>query len=345
MIILGIETSCDDTAVSVINTTKRGTRSLSHIHYSQIKTHKKYGGVVPEVAAREHTVTIIPTLTAALDKARITEKNIDCIAVTQGPGLSPALSVGIDTARILSQRHTIPLAGINHIEGHIASVWPIQEIPHAHTRVPQLPALALVVSGGHTELILVKKFGSYMLLGKTRDDAAGEAFDKVAALLELPYPGGPKISMYARRGDDNAFDFPRPMIRNESLDFSFAGLKTAVRYALEKHQRQSKQLKQNIAASFEQAVVEVLIEKTLRAEQRYHPKSILLVGGVSANRLLRSTLRSRCKKNHLPLYLAPPKLTQDNATMICMAAAYGNKKGALSAWKRMHAEPGWHITS
>lgn len=344
MIILGIETSCDDTAVSVIKKNAKTLTSLSHIHYSQIKTHKQYGGVIPEVAAREHTVTIIPTLHTALARAHITEKNIDLIAVTQGPGLSPSLSVGIDTARILSQLHNIPLIGISHVEGHIASVWPINKITKSATHAPALPALALVVSGGHTELIRITKFGSYVLLGKTRDDAAGEAFDKVATLLGLPYPGGPEISKYGKKGKRNAFDFPRPMMHDASFDFSFAGLKTAVRYAIEKQKKLSIQCKRDMAASFEQAVVDVLVSKTIHAHMAKPIKNILLVGGVSANTLLRKTLTREFKKLDVPVHLAPPNMTQDNATMIAMVAALKNTKGSRTAWKTMHANPNWHIT-
>lgn len=344
MIILGIETSCDDTAVSIIEKKGLRLRSLSHIHYSQIKTHARYGGVIPEVAAREHTVTIIPTLQAALSRARMTLTRVDLIAVTQGPGLSPALSVGIDTARLLSLLHHIPILGINHIEGHIASVWPIEGIAHAAKKPPPLPALALVVSGGHTELVLVKKFGQYHVLGKTRDDAAGEAFDKVAALLGLPYPGGPEISQLAALGSRSAFDFPRPMITSGDDEFSFAGLKTAVRYLVEKRKRRTLPFKRDVAASFEQAVVDVLVQKTIRAAVHQKVRSIFLVGGVSANAHLRQSLTVASNAIKVSLFLAPVLLTQDNATMIAMVAGLSKNKGSLAAARRMRAEPSWHLT-
>lgn len=342
MLILGFETSCDDTGVSVIE--KRGSRLrlVSQMRFSQIKTHAGYGGVIPEVAAREHAVTIVPTLLAALKKARTTLQRIDLIAVTRGPGLAPALSVGVDTARILSRIEKIPLAGINHIEGHIASVWPIAGVMGALQTPPKFPAVALVVSGGHTELQLIKKFGHYTLLGKTRDDAAGEAFDKVAALLGLPYPGGPRISELGVMGKRDAFAFPRPMLFGDNLEFSFAGLKTSVRYLLEK-KRMTKKLAQDVSASFEQAVIDVLVQKTTLAVTKYHAQSAWVVGGVSANRYLRSSLTKKLARQRVSVYCAPHSLTQDNATMIAMAAALDGTRGSLTAWRNMSADPNWEL--
>lgn len=342
MIILGIETSCDDTAVSVIE--KRGSTlfSRSHIQYSQIKTHAKYGGVIPEVAAREHAVTIIPTLQEGLCAAKVTLKKIDCIAVTQGPGLAPALAIGLDTAVILSRMFRIPVVGINHIEGHMASVWPIRRLFGAHTTAPRFPALGLIVSGGHTELQLIKKFGSYKLLGKTRDDAVGEAFDKVASLFGLTYPGGPKISALAKRGNVRAYDFPRPMMKDATLDFSYAGLKTAVRYTVDKL-RLNKKMIPDLAASFEQAAIDVLVVKTIRALKQTNAKSLVVVGGVSANEKLRSTLSEKMQKIHIPLLLAPLKLTTDNATMIAMAAALRKKRIIKKVVKKLDPKPRWEL--
>jgi N6-L-threonylcarbamoyladenine synthase len=313
------------------------------VRYSQIKTHAKYGGVVPEVAAREHTVTIIPTLHAALKKAHLKITDINLITVTEGPGLSPALAVGIDTARILSRLHRIPIVGIQHIEGHMLSVWPIKCISAAANRQPKLPLLSLVVSGGHTQLVLIKKVGSYIVLGKTRDDAAGEAFDKVATLLGLPYPGGPEISKLARKGKRDAIAFPRPMMNEHNFDFSFSGLKTAVRYYVDAHKKISRTEQQHIAASFEQAVVDVLVHKTLLAAKKFSPASIALVGGVSANTYLRTSLRQACKTIKKSLYLAPPTLTQDNATMIAMVAALKKTRGSLTAYKTLEPKPTWEI--
>ena len=339
--ILGIETSCDDTAVSVIE--KKGARliSRSHVQYSQIKTHAKYGGVIPEVAAREHVVTIIPTLQEALSAARLSIQKIDCIAFTQGPGLAPALAVGVDTATILSKMFGIPVLGVNHIEGHIASVWPIEKLEGAHKKSPQLPTLGLIVSGGHTELQLIKKIGSYKLLGKTRDDAVGEAFDKVASLLGLKYPGGPKISALAKKGNPRAYAFPRPMIKDPTLDFSYAGLKTAVRYTVDSL-RVTKKIIPDLAASFEQAAIDVLVAKTLRALSQTRAKSVLVVGGVSANEKLRLTLATKLAAIGIPLFLAPLKLTTDNATMIAMAAALNRKKPKKPA-RVQNPLPRWEL--
>lgn len=344
MHILALESSCDDTAASVIKVKRGQATCLSHIHFSQIRTHAKYGGVIPEVAAREHAVTVVPTFQEALRKAHIPLRAIDLLAVTQGPGLAPALSVGIDAGRILSGLFSIPLVGINHIEGHIASVWPCKGLRGGYAKTPELPALALVVSGGHTELLLVRKLGQYRLLGKTRDDAAGESFDKVATLLGFPYPGGPEISKRALQGNPRAILFPRPMLNDPSLDFSFSGLKTAVRYLLDKKKKRSTAYVADVCASFERAVVDVLIAKTLRAAKQANPKSVLLVGGVAANMQLRNDLAVECKKIGLPLFTAPQQLTADNATMIGLAAAFNKHNcGSRIKWKTMEALPGWEL--
>lgn len=343
MIILAIETSCDDTAVSIVEKKRGALIVRSHIHYSQIPIHARFGGVVPEVAAREHAATLLPTLDRALKKAKIKLPNIDLIAVTQGPGLPPALSVGIDSARALSVTYNKPLVGINHMEGHIASVWPIKGIQNSPTTAPPLPAIGLVVSGGHTELHLVKKIGSYKLLGHTKDDAAGEAFDKVATLLGMPYPGGPAISKAALKGNPHAFKFPRPMIHDPSFAFSFAGLKTAVRYEVETKKRPTKKYVRDIAASFEQAVVDVLVTKTMRAQAAYRAKSILLVGGVAANKKLRSALQQKTLSAGIYFSAAPLALTSDNATMMAMVAAYRSLKGSKTTYKTMEARPRWEL--
>jgi N6-L-threonylcarbamoyladenine synthase len=235
----------------------------------------------------------------------------------------------------------IPLVGVNHIEGHMASVWPIHGVNGSSPTPPRFPALALVVSGGHSELQLVKKFGAYRCLGRTRDDAAGEAFDKVAALLHLPYPGGPQVSTRAKKGNRHAFNFPRPMLTHNNHEFSFAGLKTAVRYALPK--KLTQKIINDICASFEQAVIDVLTEKTLKAARVTKAKSVWLVGGVSANTYLRTTLKHRLLSLKIPLLCAPHSLTQDNATMIAIAAALGKKQGSLSVWRHMGPEPNWEL--
>ena len=227
MIILGIETSCDDTAVSLIRGTKNKLTILSHIVSSQIMTHRKYGGVVPEVAARRHVINIIPTLDSALRQAKISSDKIDVIAVTRGPGLVTSLRVGVQTAKTLAFAWGKKIIGVNHMEGHIYANW------LGHHKI-LLPALCLIVSGGHTELILMKNHGQYKLVGQTRDDAAGEAFDKVAKLIGLKYPGGPLIQKLAKQGNANRFNFPRPMLYQKNYDFSFSGLKTAVLYLVKK---------------------------------------------------------------------------------------------------------------
>jgi len=343
MIILGIETSCDDTGISIIRAERNRMTSLAHVRYSQIKTHAQYGGVVPEIAAREHTVTIIPTIHTALDRAHLTFHDIDRLAVTQGPGLAPALSVGLDTARIISALHHIPAVGIQHIEGHMLSVWPIAKIPKSAKKRPRLPLLSLVVSGGHTQLVVIKKIGVYKVLGKTRDDAAGEAFDKVAALIGLPYPGGPEISRLAKQGNPLATAFPRPMLSEPNLDFSFSGLKTAVRYYIADQKKLSIQKKRDIAASFQRAVIDVLVGKTLRAAEALHFRGVSLVGGVSANAALRRAFADACKKRGYTLYLAPPQLTQDNATMIAMVAALTHARAKRETGKRLDPRPAWEV--
>jgi len=342
MIILGIETSCDDTGISVLRTTGQHMRVLAHVRYSQIKTHAQYGGVVPEVAAREHTVTIIQTMNIALKKAHIHMKQIHLLAVTRGPGLAPALCVGLDTAKILSALYQIPVVGIQHIEGHMLSVWPIRGIRKSAPRPPKLPLLSLVVSGGHTQLVVMYRVGKYKVLGKTRDDAAGEAFDKVAALLGLPYPGGPEISRLAKQGNPLAIAFPRPMLADSNYDFSFSGLKTAVRYYID-DKRLSQKQKNGVAASFQQAVIDVLVGKTIRAAKKFHLNSVSLVGGVSANIALRKALVVACKKQKYTLYLAPPELTQDNASMVAMVAALTRATGRIGAWKQLDAKPSWEV--
>lgn len=343
MRILAIETSCDDTAVSIVDVLAgERFRVLAHTSYSQVKTHRKYGGVVPEVAAREHAVMIVPTLRLAFEQARIPLGKVDVIAVTRGPGLMTSLRVGVETARTLSALWKKPLVGVNHIEGHLYSCWPVHGIRGVGKgERPKLPAIALIVSGGHTELILMKGQGQYKLLGRTRDDASGEAFDKVAKLLNLPYPGGPRLAKLAERGNSSAYDFPRPMIATHNLDFSFAGLKTAVRYAMPN--RLTPKVKANLAASFQQSVIDVLTAKTLKAVKRYQPKSVLLGGGVAANKLLRQTLNAKLKNNSTKLFIAPLPLCTDNATMIAMAASFHAKRRRFDHWQTLRADPNWEL--
>ena len=272
MKILGIESSCDETAAALVDYTGGRFSVLSNVVASQIEIHKKTKGVVPEVAARCHVEAIIPVIKEAMQN----ETKPDAIAITKGPGLVTSLRIGVDTARTLSFFWGVPMIGVNHLEGHIyASVLQNTAI--------EFPALCLVVSGGHTELVLMKKHLDYKIIGETRDDAAGEAFDKVAKILDLGYPGGPEISKLAKEGNPKAIDFPRPMIDSKDFDFSFSGLKTAVLYYVKNLKPKTYNLKPDICASFEQAVVDVLVAKTICAAKKYKVKTVILGGGVSAN--------------------------------------------------------------
>ena len=328
MIILGIETSCDDTGIALIEKNSKGFRILSNVISSQIKIHAPYGGVVPNLAAREHLKNIEPCLKQALKQAK--HPKIDLIAVTIGPGLIPSLLVGVNFAKALAYNWQKPIIGINHIEGHIYANWLSAAI------INKFPILCLVVSGGHTQLVLMKNHGKYRLLGQTRDDAAGEAFDKVAKLLNLGYPGGPIISQKAEQGDSKAFDLPRPMINSNNFDFSFSGLKTAVLYEV-------KNLKDvpvnNIAASFQQAAIDVLIKKTIKAAKEYKVKNVMLSGGVAANQELRKQMAQSVKKE-LPnsnFYIPDSILCTDNAAMIATVAFHKKKPALKQSWLHIEA--------
>ncbi len=318
MRVLGIESSCDETAIALIH--KEGDQIVVEKKFlaSQVKTHAVYGGVVPEVAAREHA-DLIFTL---LQQSGISRdgSDVDVIAVTTGPGLIPALRVGVELGKSLAWAWKKPLIAVNHLEGHIYSVWLTKEM-----NAPQFPALCLLVSGGHTELILMKDHGVYELIGMTRDDAAGEAFDKVAKLLKLGYPGGPEISRAASKGNPTAINFPRPMLDSKDFDFSFSGLKTAVRICVEGAGGWSVA---DIAASFQAAVVETLVTKTLRAVSVHHPASVILAGGVAANSSLRSSLQQALSHHDKTVTFHAPdlSLTGDNAVMIAVAGAFRAQK-------------------
>lgn len=340
--ILAIETSCDETSAAIIEHRGVVARIKSNIVASQIALHAKTGGVVPEVAAREHVKPIIAIIQRALRTARITPGDVDRIAVTVGPGLHTALAVGVETGRALSYSLNIPLIPVNHVAGHIAANW--------NGRKPVFPSLALIVSGGHTELVLIKSSKRIQLLGSTLDDAAGECFDKIAQLLRLGYPGGPAIERMAQRGDPSAFDLPRPMLKYKNLDFSFAGLKTAVRYLVEKHPLLGKEGKPrrgragvvaDLCASAQRAITDVLVEKTLRAALQHKPKEILLAGGVAANKELRTRLARETKKlSWRPSYHQPPLgLCMDNAGMIGLAAAHFSRTPKRNTWRTTDIEP------
>jgi len=349
MIILGIETSCDETAIAVLKITNGKLQLLVNNISSQIALHKKWGGVVPELAARRHAQVIIPLLRSSLNQARIKSTDIDLIAVTQGPGLITALQVGVETAKTLAWAWHKPLVGVNHIAGHLVSPWLAPRCWIKTSQNKTFPALSLVVSGGHTELYLIKKLGEQKLLGRTLDDAAGEAFDKVAKMLKLPYPGGPKVAQLAEKGNPSAFKLPRPMINHQNLNFSFAGLKTAVLYTLKKLRTVNYKLKTDLCASFQQAVIDVLVYKTIKAAEKYKVKSVLLSGGVSANKLLRTTL-SQILNQQLPtvkFYAAPLEFTGDNAVMIALAGSIEIKKSGLKKyqnnWKKINANANWEL--
>jgi len=336
-IILSIETSCDETAAAVLSV-RLGKKwpqikTLSSVVNSQIGLHAKMGGVVPEAAARAHVQNILPVVKKTLLEAGISQldgrqvviyedllKKIDYIAVTVGPGLAPSLIVGVEFAKALSFALGKPILPINHMLGHLYS--PLKNNKGSKAK-DVFPMVSLIVSGGHTILTLLKNEKEYRVLGQTVDDAAGEAFDKVAKLLSLPYPGGPEVSKLATLGKPT-INFPRPMLTQKNYNFSFAGLKTAVLYYLRDNPLMPKsyKLKANLCSSFQQAVVDVLVAKTMRAAKEFKAKSISLSGGVSANLELRNQLRNSCNKNHFKFFVSPIKLCTDNAEMIGIAAAF-----------------------
>lgn len=346
--ILGIETSCDETSVALLSVDGSGRVPKvvlkKHFISSQIDIHAKYGGVVPEVAARSHVPETVALITKALGRKGLDA--FDVIGVTKGPGLATALRVGIQAAQTLAWMSGKPIIGVNHLEGHMASAWLVAE----HRKHWAFPSLVLLVSGGHTELVLMKDFGDYEVIGTTRDDAAGEAFDKSAKLLGLGYPGGPKLSKLAVHGNDQAFKLPRPMLHDETLDMSFSGLKTAIRQLVEDvggelknspKSAKSKRLLADLCASIECAIVDVLIAKTIRAAKMYSIKNILLVGGVSANRRLREDL-DKAIARELPgvRFLKPnPKFSTDNAAMIAAAGAWHALRGEHDELEAIEAEP------
>ncbi len=314
--ILGIETSCDETAAAVV---ENGRSMLSNVVASQIDLHKKYGGVFPEVASRQHILTISAVVDQALQEAHLGFADIDAVAVTRGPGLAGSLVVGMNMAKGISLGRGLPLIGVNHLEGHIYSSWvhsaEIKEPPPA----PKFPLMALLVSGGHTELNLMDDHLSYKRLGATTDDASGEAFDKVARLLNLPYPGGPSIQKVSVIGDPKAFSFPRARMEG-TWDFSFSGLKTAVLRVVRKMEEENQPIPvEDLAASFQAAVVDVLFTKTMEAAHKYGVKEIVVAGGVSANKALRDSFQNQKEyKVHIP----PLAFCTDNAVMIASAGYY-----------------------
>ncbi|MDO8639634.1 MAG: tRNA (adenosine(37)-N6)-threonylcarbamoyltransferase complex transferase subunit TsaD [bacterium] len=362
MTILGIETSCDETSASVItaNSSDQKVKVLSNVIASSLSLHSKTGGIIPEIAAREQIKYIIPVVKQSLIESNlyplsskinllsstVYRPNIDAIAVTVGPGLIGSLLVGVETAKTLSFAWNKPLIPVNHLIGHIYANF-ISENPKLNTKRLTLnadvefPAIVLVVSGGHTDLLLMKDHppaGGLKWLGGTRDDAAGEAFDKIARLINLPYPGGPAIEKAAKEGNPKAFNFPRPMIGSNDLDFSFSGLKTAVLREVKTIKQLNNETIANISASVQQAIIDVLVSKTLKTAEKYQVKSILLSGGVSANQKLRDEFKLKIENLKLKIALSvPPKnLCTDNGAMIA-AAAFFNYKPV--PWQKITANP------
>ena len=316
MRVLGIETSCDETAAAVID----GQQILADVVFSQIPIHQKYGGVVPELASRSHIRRMLPVLQQAMAESGLTFADLDGIAVTRGPGLIGSLIVGLETAKSLAYAHRLPLVGVHHIEGHITAIF-LQK-PGAPTPTPRFPYLALAVSGGHTTLYRVDALSDYRVLGTTRDDAAGEAFDKVAKMLGLPYPGGVEVDRLAKKGDPGAIDFPRPMLK-KGIDFSFSGIKTAVRYHLARHGLPNdEQALSDLAASFQEAVVDVLVYKTMQAARSEGLCNVVLAGGVAANSRLRTKMANAAAERGVEVFNTPVALCTDNAAMIAGIGAH-----------------------
>ena len=328
--ILAIESSCDETAAAVV---KNGREVLSNIIYSQIATHTMYGGVVPEIASRKHIEKINQVVESALKEADMTLEQVDAVGVTYGPGLVGPLLIGVSAAKALAWAADKPLIGVNHIEGHVAANF---------IASPELepPFICLIVSGGHTHLVVVEDYGVFRILGRSRDDAAGEAFDKVARSVGLGYPGGPKIDAKAKEGNPDAIQFPQAKVRESAYDFSFSGLKSAVL----NYQNHAKMTGEEInvadlVASFQKAVVDVLVEHTVAAAHEYGFRQVAMAGGVASNSALRNAMKTRCEREGIKLFYPPPVLCTDNAAMIGSAAYYEYMAGNRSGWD-LNAVPG-----
>lgn len=321
ILILAIESSCDETAASVV---RNGREVLSNVISSQIELHKLYGGVVPEIASRRHIEKINQVIEEALAKAGVTLEQMSAIAVTYGPGLVGALLVGVSAAKALSFATGIPLIGVHHIEGHISANF----IEHKELE-PSF--VSLVASGGHTHLVVVKDYGEYEIIGRTRDDAAGEAFDKVARAIGLGYPGGPKIDELSKEGNPLAIPFPRAKVDESAYDFSFSGLKSAVLNYLNSCEMKKEEINRaDVAASFQRAVVDVLVEHSLMAVKEYGFSKFAIAGGVAANSTLREAMKAACEKEGIAFYHPSPIFCTDNAAMIGAAGFYEYQKGVRS---------------
>ena len=322
-LILAIESSCDETAASVV---KNGRTVLSNVISSQIELHKLYGGVVPEIASRKHIEKINQVVEAALAEAGVSLDNLDAIGVTYGPGLVGALLVGVAEAKAIAYAKKLPLVGVRHTEGHVSA----NSIEHPAL---ESPFLCLIVSGGHTHLVIVKDYGVFEILGRTRDDAAGEAFDKVARAIGLGYPGGPKIDKLSREGNPDAIVFPRAKVGDCPYDFSFSGVKSAVLNYLNQAQMKGEEVNRaDLAASFQKAVVDVLVEHTMMAAGDYNMNKIAIAGGVASNGTLRAAMEKACAEHGYQFFRPSPVYCTDNAAMIGAAAYYEYKKGTRHGW-------------
>jgi len=318
-LVLGIESSCDETSAAVV---KGGNRVLSNIIWTQMDIHSRYGGVVPELASRRHLEAVLPVVDRALREAEVRGRDLHCISVVNGPGLLGALLVGLTAAKALSLAWEVPLLGVHHIVAHVYANFLGDE-------EPEFPLVCLVVSGGHTEILFMPGHGRFELLGRTRDDAAGEAFDKTARLLGLGYPGGKEIDRLAQEGDPEAVPLPRSYLEEGSLDFSFSGVKTAMIHALDQAGRAYSL--EDLAASFQKAVVDVLVDKTFAAAERYRVRQVLLAGGVAANSELRRRTHAEGAKRGIRVLLPPPSLCTDNAAMVASAGTYLYRMGVRSS--------------
>jgi N6-L-threonylcarbamoyladenine synthase len=334
--ILGIETSCDETAAAVV---ADGRLILSNIVASQIDLHAKYGGIFPEMASRAHIEAIVPVIQEAMEQAHVGWDDLDAIAVTYGPGLVGSLLVGVNTAKGLALGRGLPLVAVNHLEAHIYSHWLETDVEGTAPADLDFPLLTLIVSGGHTELVVVQSHGEYEYLGGTLDDAAGEAFDKVGRLLGLPYPGGPSIEAAAQKGNPEGVNLPRAWLEG-THDFSFSGLKTAVVRLLEAREDPlDEEAVADLSASFQEAVVDVLAAKTVAAAEESKATAILLSGGVSANQALQTTVRQRAS---VPVYTPPPYLCTDNAAMIAACGHYRHLAENWAGWD-LDVDPGLRL--
>ncbi len=332
MRVLGIETSCDETAAAVV---ENGRVALSDVVSTQIDIHRRWGGVIPELASRNHVLQVMPVIDEAMTRAGLKLTDLDGLCVTRGPGLQGALLVGLQVAKSIALATGLPLVGVNHLEGHLLA---IRLAPDA----PEPPFLGLVVSGGHTTLYEVPAFGTYLKLGSTRDDAAGEAYDKVARLLGLPYPGGLPIDQLAQTGDPKAIAFPRALKQHDVLDWSFSGLKTAVLNHVQQHGVPTGQALNELCASFQEAVADALTKKVMLGAKKVGAKQLVLCGGVAANSRLRSLAQERADEAGLKLYLPPKRLCTDNGAMIAVAGYEALQRGVRSDLS-LDADPSWRL--